>query len=173
MTLYGHSNRMWDPESPHTETTWPNSREVIDRNFAGQSAEAKFNATLATISGSTISKSHKRQQPRLNRRGRGYHPTLHWPDASSLPLTLCRRCQRYSITKMYFIVSLNTIWYISGMYDAAKTAKKGTQHGSTSSSSSRCTGLVHYRMLFRLRTGSRQRGSRAWSSSGGYSPQSK
>jgi predicted TIM-barrel fold metal-dependent hydrolase len=33
--LYGESNYMWASDFPHTDSTWPNSRKVIERDFAG------------------------------------------------------------------------------------------------------------------------------------------
>jgi len=33
--FFGEDNYMWASDFPHTDSTWPHSREVIERNFAG------------------------------------------------------------------------------------------------------------------------------------------
>jgi uncharacterized protein len=33
--LFGESNYMWGSDFPHTDSTWPNSRQVIQRDFTG------------------------------------------------------------------------------------------------------------------------------------------
>jgi predicted TIM-barrel fold metal-dependent hydrolase len=33
--LFGPNNYMWASDFPHTDSTWPNSRKVIERDFAG------------------------------------------------------------------------------------------------------------------------------------------
>ena len=33
--FFGQDNYMWASDFPHTDSTWPHSREVIARNFAG------------------------------------------------------------------------------------------------------------------------------------------
>jgi predicted TIM-barrel fold metal-dependent hydrolase len=39
--LPGGRNIMWSTDYPHSETTWPNSRDVMERNFAGVSEEER------------------------------------------------------------------------------------------------------------------------------------
>lgn len=45
-TLYGHGNYMWASDFPHTETTWPHSVEIVDRNFAGVDADVRQRVTF-------------------------------------------------------------------------------------------------------------------------------
>jgi predicted TIM-barrel fold metal-dependent hydrolase len=33
--FFGSSNYMWASDFPHTDSTWPNSRKVIERDFVG------------------------------------------------------------------------------------------------------------------------------------------
>jgi predicted TIM-barrel fold metal-dependent hydrolase len=33
--FFGEDNYMWASDFPHTDSTWPHSREVIAKNFAG------------------------------------------------------------------------------------------------------------------------------------------
>jgi predicted TIM-barrel fold metal-dependent hydrolase len=33
--LFGENNYMWGSDFPHTDSTWPKSREVIAKDFAG------------------------------------------------------------------------------------------------------------------------------------------
>ncbi len=33
--FFGEDNYMWASDFPHTDCTWPNSRNVIERDFAG------------------------------------------------------------------------------------------------------------------------------------------
>ena len=33
--FFGEDNYMWASDFPHTDSTWPHSREVIEKNFAG------------------------------------------------------------------------------------------------------------------------------------------
>jgi predicted TIM-barrel fold metal-dependent hydrolase len=33
--LFGEDNYMWGSDFPHSDCTWPHSREVIAKNFAG------------------------------------------------------------------------------------------------------------------------------------------
>jgi predicted TIM-barrel fold metal-dependent hydrolase len=40
---------MWGSDFPHTETTWPNSKAVIDRDFANVSAQVKYAATFGNV----------------------------------------------------------------------------------------------------------------------------
>ena len=37
--LFGENNYMWASDFPHTDSTWPNSRKVIEKDFAGVPAE--------------------------------------------------------------------------------------------------------------------------------------
>ena len=48
--LYGNGNYMWGSDFPHTETTWPHSREVVDREFAKVSPETKHRLTFGNVS---------------------------------------------------------------------------------------------------------------------------
>jgi predicted TIM-barrel fold metal-dependent hydrolase len=48
-SLYGHGNYMWGSDFPHTETTWPNSKAIIDRDFANTSATVKYDATFGNV----------------------------------------------------------------------------------------------------------------------------
>jgi len=34
-SYFGADNFMWASDFPHTDTTWPHSVEVVERNFAG------------------------------------------------------------------------------------------------------------------------------------------
>ena len=40
--LIGVGNIMWSSDYPHAETTWPHSREEIERHFAGVAEEEKY-----------------------------------------------------------------------------------------------------------------------------------
>jgi len=44
--LYGHGNYMWGSDFPHTETTWPHSLDVIDREFANVDAQTRRRVTV-------------------------------------------------------------------------------------------------------------------------------
>ncbi len=44
--LYGHGNYMWASDFPHTETTWPHSLDVVDRDFAGVDAQTRRKVTV-------------------------------------------------------------------------------------------------------------------------------
>jgi len=33
--LFGPTNYMWASDFPHTDSTWPESRKVVERDFAG------------------------------------------------------------------------------------------------------------------------------------------
>jgi predicted TIM-barrel fold metal-dependent hydrolase len=33
--FFGTNNYMWASDFPHTDSTWPNSRKVIERDFVG------------------------------------------------------------------------------------------------------------------------------------------
>lgn len=37
----GVENIMWSTDFPHPATTWPNSREVVERQFAGIPADER------------------------------------------------------------------------------------------------------------------------------------
>jgi predicted TIM-barrel fold metal-dependent hydrolase len=45
-SLYGNGNYMWGSDFPHTETTWPNSLSIIDRDFANVPAQVKYDASF-------------------------------------------------------------------------------------------------------------------------------
>ena len=33
--MFGEDNYMWGSDFPHTDSTWPHSRQVIEKDFAG------------------------------------------------------------------------------------------------------------------------------------------
>jgi predicted TIM-barrel fold metal-dependent hydrolase len=39
--FFGEDNFMWASDFPHTDSTWPHSQEVIERDFAGVSEAVK------------------------------------------------------------------------------------------------------------------------------------
>jgi predicted TIM-barrel fold metal-dependent hydrolase len=39
--IFGEDNYMWASDFPHSDCTWPHSREVVERDFAGVPAEVK------------------------------------------------------------------------------------------------------------------------------------
>ena len=39
--FFGEDNYMWASDFPHSDCTWPHSREVVERDFAGVPAEVK------------------------------------------------------------------------------------------------------------------------------------
>ncbi len=41
--FFGEDNYMWASDFPHTDCTWPNSRNVIERDFAGVSDAVREN----------------------------------------------------------------------------------------------------------------------------------
>jgi predicted TIM-barrel fold metal-dependent hydrolase len=45
-SLYGHGNYMWASDFPHTETTWPHSLDVIERDFANVDADTRRKVTV-------------------------------------------------------------------------------------------------------------------------------
>ena len=44
--LYGRGNYMWASDFPHTETTWPHSLDVVDRDFADVDPETRRKVTI-------------------------------------------------------------------------------------------------------------------------------
>ena len=47
--LIGQDNFMWASDFPHRASTWPNSRAIIEQNFADVSDEIKRKITYETI----------------------------------------------------------------------------------------------------------------------------
>jgi predicted TIM-barrel fold metal-dependent hydrolase len=39
--FFGENNFMWASDFPHTDSTWPNSRKVIEKDFEGIPADVK------------------------------------------------------------------------------------------------------------------------------------
>ena len=51
----GVDNLMWSSDYPHTDTTWPNSRQYIEDNFEGVPAEDKYKIVAGNAKKSTTS----------------------------------------------------------------------------------------------------------------------
>ena len=47
--IVGADNYMWSNDYPHWESSWPRSREYIDRNFQGVSEEIKRKITWDNV----------------------------------------------------------------------------------------------------------------------------
>jgi uncharacterized protein len=45
LDFYGEGNVLWASDYPHPDSTWPNSREVIDRQMAPLSPETRRRLT--------------------------------------------------------------------------------------------------------------------------------
>ena len=47
----GVDNLMWSSDYPHTDSTWPRSRESIERDFAGVSDADRIKMTCTNAAG--------------------------------------------------------------------------------------------------------------------------
>jgi predicted TIM-barrel fold metal-dependent hydrolase len=49
--LFGSSNYMWASDFPHTDSTWPQSRQVVERDFAGVPDDVKRRIVFENAAG--------------------------------------------------------------------------------------------------------------------------
>ena len=72
--LFGPSNYMWASDFPHTDSTWPESRKVVERDFAGVPEDVKRkivfdNARISTTSTDPRATAPKVVQAKFGRAG--------------------------------------------------------------------------------------------------------